>query len=100
MVLGMSGINGLNSAARGWCYGRKKSQMKGPPVRTYTGRPAPDPLILLSRMDILEAMVMTIVTLVVIGVILPAVWSAKPGRRAAARAVLELLLHLARRNSP
>jgi hypothetical protein len=37
---------------------------------------------------------MTLITVLVVGVLLPAVWSGKPARRSAARAVLEILLRL------
>jgi hypothetical protein len=37
---------------------------------------------------------MTLIAVLVVGVLLPAVWSGKPARRSAARAVLEILLRL------
>jgi hypothetical protein len=67
-------------------------------VHIDTSQPASVLLEALSRAGIIEVTVIAIAAVIVTGVVLPAVWSAKPARRAAARAVLELLLRLARGN--
>lgn len=54
---------------------------------------------LLGRADVALYMALTLALLIFVGVVLPAVWSAKPARRSAATAVLQQILDFLRGKS-